>query len=95
MLRIPCPYCGDRDHSEFSYGGPADVVYPDIASEDPEAWMRAVYHRDNPRGGQRELWHHVHGCRLWLVVWRDTLTHEIGRTETAHPALKPVMEQAG
>ena len=30
-------------------------------------------------GGQRmrEFWHHVHGCRRWLMVTRDTRTHAI------------------
>ncbi|MBT6350067.1 MAG: hypothetical protein HOJ50_12985 [Proteobacteria bacterium] len=28
MLRISCPFCGVRDHSEFSYGGDASVEYP-------------------------------------------------------------------
>ncbi|NBQ83840.1 MAG: sarcosine oxidase subunit delta, partial [Alphaproteobacteria bacterium] len=23
MIRIDCPFCGLRDHSEFSYGGDA------------------------------------------------------------------------
>ena len=27
----------------------------------------------------REYWHHGGGCRAWLVVDRDTLTHEIYR----------------
>ena len=34
MIRINCPYCGERDHSEFSYGGDATINYPSLdASE--------------------------------------------------------------
>jgi len=83
MLRIPCPFCGPRDHSEFSYEGDATVKYPALdASED--AWFEAVFLRDNPRGPHQELWHHLYGCRAFLVVERDTLTHEIKGARLAH-----------
>ena len=36
-----------------------------------------VYLRDNPAGRHRDLWYHGSGCRTWLVVTRDTRTHEI------------------
>ncbi len=76
MLRIPCPHCGPRDHSEFSYLGDATVTRP--ADEAPlDDWFAYVYLRDNPRGPHREYWHHAQGCRQWLVVERDTLTHAI------------------
>ena len=76
MLIIHCPHCGPRDHTEFSYGGDATVKRPaDGASV--EAWSEYVYLRDNPRGAHQELWQHAQGCRAWLVVTRDTLTHAI------------------
>ena len=76
MLIITCPHCGPRDHTEFSYGGDATVTRPaDGASV--ETWFDYVYLRDNPRGTQKELWQHVQGCRAWVVVTRDTLTHAI------------------
>lgn len=78
MLRIRCPVCGLRDEAEFSYGGDATVVRPAHDETDPEKWFDFVFLRDNPRGPHREYWHHVHGCRQWLVVQRDTLTHAIG-----------------
>ena len=28
MLLIPCPWCGPREASEFSYGGEADIARP-------------------------------------------------------------------
>jgi heterotetrameric sarcosine oxidase delta subunit len=77
MLIINCPHCGPRDHTEFSYGGDATVKRPaDGASV--ETWFEYVYLRDNPRGPHKELWQHVQGCRAWLEVTRDTLTHAIG-----------------
>jgi heterotetrameric sarcosine oxidase delta subunit len=79
MLIIHCPHCGPRDHTEFSYGGDATVRRP--ADGAPvETWTDFVYLRDNPRGPHEELWQHVQGCRAWVVVTRDTLTHSISAT---------------
>lgn len=86
MLRIDCPYCGLRDHAEFAYGGDAARARPDHADTDFERWYDYVFLRDNPRGTTREFWHHVHGCRQWLVVERDTLSHEIGAVLPARDA---------
>jgi heterotetrameric sarcosine oxidase delta subunit len=80
MLLITCPHCGPRDHSEFSYGGDAAVVRPDPATVSDEAWAAYIYLRDNPKGPHRELWQHTAGCRAWITVARDTLTHAISGT---------------
>ena len=80
MLLIPCPWCGERDEVEFSYGGQADVPYPaDPAALSDEEWARYLFVRDNPRGHFRERWVHSQGCRRWFVLSRDTVTHEILR----------------
>lgn len=79
MLLIHCPWCGARNHAEFNYAGDATVRRP--APDAPEeAWTDYVYLRDNPRGFHRELWQHVAGCRQFVEVRRDTLTHEISTT---------------
>ena len=93
MIRIPCPFCGERDHSEFTYGGDASVVYPalDAPAED---WLRAVFQRKNPRGMQAETWHHLGGCRMWLVVERDTMTHEIRSVRPAHDGMAQALEES-
>ena len=83
MLRINCPVCGVRDETEFAYGGDASVVRPDPGETGFDAWFDYVFMRDNPRGAHKELWHHVQGCREWLIVERNTLTHEIGSTGLA------------
>jgi sarcosine oxidase subunit delta len=36
-----------------------------------------VHLRENRAGEHRELWHHTHGCRAWLIVTRDTVTHAV------------------
>ena len=77
MLRIPCPVCGTRDETEFVYGGDAGVRYPSESETDAAKWTAPVFIRENPRGLHREWWQHIHGCRQWLTVERDTQTHEI------------------
>ena len=82
MLRIECPWCGARNEDEFSYGGDATVQRP--ADDAPlDDWYDYVYTRDNPAGRHSEFWHHVNGCRAWLRVERDTVTHEIFSVEPA------------
>lgn len=79
------PLLGPRDSAEFVYMGDASL----IERPDPEAENAAdqfhdyAYLRDNPAGELRELWFHEGGDRSWLVVTRDTRTHEISKVELA------------
>ena len=77
MLRIRCPWCGERDETEFRYRGDAHRSRPQ-----PDAGLVAfsayVYERANPCGWHLEWWLHVGGCRKLLKVLRHTLSHEIG-----------------
>jgi sarcosine oxidase subunit delta len=85
-MRIRCLFCGERDSSEFTYLGAANTRRPDASSPDAEAqFFAAVYLRDNPAGPHEELWYHGFGCRSWLVVTRDTRTHEILAVEFPEP----------
>ena len=78
MLLIPCPWCGPRNDSEFSYGGEADVPRPlDPAALSDDEWADYLYMRTNRRGLHRELWCHSSGCRRWFVATRDTVTNKI------------------
>jgi methylglutamate dehydrogenase subunit B len=79
MLLLTCPWCGPRAFIEFTYGGDATKRRPPDDAPD-EAWYDYVYLRPNPLGPHAEHWHHSHGCRMWLTVVRDTLTHEIVAT---------------
>ncbi|MCP4286114.1 MAG: sarcosine oxidase subunit delta [Gammaproteobacteria bacterium] len=78
MLQIPCPWCGVRDESEFSYGGEAHIMRPDNpdALSDAE-WADYMFMRNNPRGPHLEQWHHAYGCRRWFNVERDTVSYKI------------------
>jgi heterotetrameric sarcosine oxidase delta subunit len=75
-MLLKCPWCGPRDYTEFSYAGDATVERPAADAPDTDR-VDYVYMRDNPRGPHLEYWHHVQGCRLWVRVRRDTLTHEV------------------
>lgn len=78
MIRVPCPHCGDRDETEFHYGGEAGVAYPaDPAALDDEQWASYLFVRSNPRGWLRERWFHGAGCRRWFNLERHTVTDEI------------------
>jgi sarcosine oxidase subunit delta len=74
-MRIDCPFCGSRDSGEFIYRGDATPIRPD--APDPAAFVDYVYLRDNVAGRMDEHWYHLHGCRQWLRVRRDTVSHEI------------------
>ncbi|MCJ8337859.1 MAG: sarcosine oxidase subunit delta [Pseudomonadales bacterium] len=84
-MRINCPHCGSRDHSEFNYAGDGTLQRPDDDNTDLKAWSDYIYKRQNPRGRHTELWHHIQGCRLWLSVVRDTVTHKIASVEIIGP----------
>ncbi len=80
MLSIPCPWCGERDETEFSYGAEAAVPYPaDPAALSDEEWAAFVFFRANPKGLLEERWVHTQGCRRWFDVVRDTATNEFVR----------------
>lgn len=91
MIRINCPFCGERDHSEFTYGSDGSIVYPALDAPIKE-WHDALYLRENIRGVQTETWQHVSGCRMWIKVERDTMTHEIHSVTPAHPGLAAALE---
>lgn len=83
-MRISCPLCGERDHSEFTYLGDATVKRPDPGAADAAAAFHAYVHlRKNPAGWHHEHWYHASGCRAWIVVERNTLTHETRGSELA------------
>lgn len=83
-MRIECPVCGARDLREFYYQGAA---LPRPARDaGTAAWDDFVHLRENPAGRTRDLWHHEAGCGAWLVVTRDTVTHQIADVVLAEGA---------
>lgn len=90
MLRISCPWCGERDEPEFTFGGEAHVARPPFDCDDA-TWARYLFVRENPKGTHFERWCHTYGCGQWFNVVRDTVTHEIRaayRNDEARPELR-------
>ena len=82
---IDHPLLGPRDHQEFVCLGDAALIdRPDWRDGDAAERFHDYLHlRENPAGAVRELWYHEHGDRSWLVVTRDTRSHEIVSVELA------------
>ncbi len=79
MFLINCPWCGERNEEEFSYGGEAHIARP----ADPDAlsdteWADYLFMRKNTKGAYLERWNHAHGCRRWFNMQRNTATHDVG-----------------
>lgn len=80
-MRLTCPLCGPRDRREFYYSGSEDYLKRPAPEAPIEAWDAMLHLRVNPAGLTRDLWYHETGCGSWLVVTRNTVTHEILATE--------------
>ncbi len=103
---INCPHCGRRTTDEFYIKGDASKVRPATVGEGTmDLWHDYVHIRDNVRGRIAEHWHHTGGCRQWLVVERDSMTHEVyavtaardwkpAASKAAAPARKAAARQA-
>jgi heterotetrameric sarcosine oxidase delta subunit len=78
MLLINCPYCGERDESEFACGGEAHIARPlQTDSLTDQQWGDYLFMRKNTKGVHFERWNHARGCRRWFNAARHTVTHEI------------------
>jgi sarcosine oxidase subunit delta len=82
-MRLTCPICGDRNIREFTYKGAAGALDRPAPDAGAAAWDAYMHLRENPAGVTRELWHHHAGCGAWLVVTRNTVTHEVLQVELA------------
>ena len=80
--------CGERDFTEFHYGGDAHNPRPAHGTADRRAWLDYVFLFDNPKGAHREYWQHVFGCRQWLVLERDTATNIVGSVALARASAR-------
>lgn len=76
-MRLTCPICGARDRREFYYQGAATALFRPAPEATTKEWDDYLHLRDNPAGVTKDLWHHEAGCGAWLVVTRNTVTHEV------------------
>jgi sarcosine oxidase subunit delta len=84
-MRVRCPLCGERDRREFTYQGHAVALKRPEGGATAEAWDDYLHLRDNPAGPTKDLWYHD-PCQAWVIVHRNTVTHEIAKTELASEA---------
>ena len=80
MLILTCPNCGERNVSEFRFGGEYAPRPSDPSAPTDEAWADYLYMRENRLGQQTEWWYHHAGCGLWFLAERHTKTNEVART---------------
>ena len=72
-LLVPCPNCGLREFTEFSFGGETNPrPKPGAPSEELADYL---FVRRNASGPQQEWWYHRGGCRCWFLARRDTETN--------------------
>lgn len=77
-MLIPCPFCGRRPETEFTYAGPDMGPRDDDPSRFSDVqWVQALTVPPNPLGPVSEHWRHSKGCGAWVTIRRDTRTHEI------------------
>jgi len=102
------PLLGPRDSSEFVYLGDACLINRPLwpgerkgedADEAKTAEALQQYHdyvhiRQNNAGEHKELWYHEQGDRSWLVVTRNTITHEIYNVELAKVVARSMQGQS-
>jgi heterotetrameric sarcosine oxidase delta subunit len=74
MLLIPCPHCGERDESEFDYGGRA-VALPRLNATTDE-WHQALHLGNNNEDCVDEYWYHYAGCECWIRLRRNLSNHD-------------------
>jgi sarcosine oxidase subunit delta len=87
MLLLRCPNCGERNVSEFRFGGEVKrrPQNPEATATDA-AWVDYLYLKENKLGLQKEWWYHRTGCGLWFLAERHTKTQMIERTYLWEPA---------
>jgi heterotetrameric sarcosine oxidase delta subunit len=81
---VPCPYCGQRNASEFRWGGEF-MQRPDPNDVTPEQWRNYLYFRANLAGWITETWYHREGCGRYFRAERHTITNQIRATYIKNP----------
>ncbi len=78
MQLFPCPFCGLRDETEFTFGGEAGKARPEPAGAvSAEDWAGFLHLHANPKGASREIWVH-NPCGEFFLMERNTATHAVG-----------------
>ncbi|MEM6985879.1 MAG: sarcosine oxidase subunit delta [Pseudomonadota bacterium] len=77
MQRFTCPFCGERDETEFHFAAEAGKARPEPANNvNAQDWYEYLYAQDAPQGVAREVWIHL-SCGEFFVMERDTVTRDV------------------
>lgn len=77
MQIFPCPFCGDRNETEFHFAGELGKIRPDTTADvEADAWARYLYTQRNEKGHVREVWMHI-PCAELFVLERDSVTMDV------------------
>ncbi len=80
MIILSCHNCGDRNVSEFRFGGEYIPRPEDPSACSDSDWTDYLYSRSNRMDIQIEWWYHNAGCELWFLAERNTLTNQVIKT---------------
>lgn len=78
MKLLTCPLNGQRNISEFTYGGEYHQM-PDHQQASSREWAEHVFFHDNNAGIVTEWWCHS-ASSYWFLAQRNTISDEILRT---------------
>jgi len=78
MKLLTCPLNGQRNISEFTYGGEYHPM-PDPETASPRQWAEYVFFHDNEAGMVIEWWCHT-ASSFWFLAERNTITDRVIRT---------------
>ena len=82
MQQFPCPFCGLRNETEFSFAVEAGHPRPEPAKQVSDAdWARYLYLHNAAKGAASEIWIHL-TCGEYFVMERDTVTRKVLGTHT-------------
>ena len=81
MILLRCPICGERNVSEFRFGGEFKTRPANPEGRDSDAaWVDYLYLKRNTSGIQKERWYHRAGCGRWFLAERHTKTQVVEAT---------------
>ena len=78
MKLLTCPLNGQRNISEFTYGGEYHPM-PDPNTTNPRDWAEYVFFHNNEAGMVIEWWCHT-ASSFWFLAERNTITDTVIRT---------------
>ena len=78
MKQLRCPLNGERNITEFAYGGEFHLP-PNASSCSSSEWSEYVFFHDNTAGEVLEWWCHT-ASAYWFLARRNTLTDEVLET---------------